>query len=250
MHTAQTPLESPSAIHAHVTRCLTDYARLAPTIVSYVDAMTECRVTLHKETGWVQYSKSFGCRRGITSARYDLRVQDAMHGCPRVVNGLLTLGAQRATVDTGPGERVWGAVWARAGRHGPVRETGFIVSRPDAALTRYAHGRTVGAARATLTRMGCGSRSEQTTRWMQSVREALVSGKLDGYDVPVTLDDARLAGLCTPGVKDWCMRHGIDVYAATTVGAIVGIADQRDYVLAVCLRAIRRRVRQPRAAMA
>jgi hypothetical protein len=233
-------LESNQSLLHAIDVALTSYARQDPTEVSWVDSLTDCAVEVHKEEGWVKFGRQ-GYRRALVSAGYVVRALASIDGCPRLIDGLVTLGAQRATsIEGDDGETIWSAVWARQAKGAPARDAGYIVRRGGA----YAHAATVGAARAVLSRRaGAEERIGRIGRWLDAVRSALVDGRLNGYDVAVVMADARRAGLCEAGILAWCARHGIDAAGATTVGHILSISDQREMVLAACLSAIRRQCR-------
>jgi hypothetical protein len=227
---------------------MTRYERETAPIVHLVGALSDCGIALAKAEGWIEYSRRVGAMRGIVSAQYTISAMGPLAGCPRVQGGLLTLGAVRAPGLEAEGEMIWSAVWARQGRGEPVREAGYIVAREIGQRTVYAHGSTIGAARSVLSRSANGhaksERSQALRRWQQAVRVALEAGRINGYDVPVRMSDARRAGLCAPGIQAWCARHQIDPAGEARVSELLAIQhDQREYVLAACLSAIRRQQR-------
>lgn len=228
--------------------CLRTYEREEDTHITLVESLSECGISLSKQEGWIEYSRRFGNRRGIVSARYTIAAI-ARIPIPREIGGLLTLGAERAESMERPNERVYRAVWARQAQDGPARERGFIVGAIDRhGEWTYAHGSTIGAARGVLSRrLGTTQRLdpdewERLDRWREAVRRKLERGQLNGYDVAVRLADARSAGLCEPGIRAWCERNHIDPDGSETVSTLLAISDQREYVLAACLAAIQRQM--------
>lgn len=216
---------------------LRSYAREESPQVEWVDNLTTCSAIVELRRGWVEYSKRFGNRYGITSAQYVLHAMARIDGCPRDAGGLLTLGAVRAAGLEADGETVWQAVWAEQSREEPIVRRGWIVLRAG----RYAHGQTLGAARSTIARwVGASERAAKAERWAKTVRAALESGHLNGYDVHVRFDDARRAGLCDSGIRAWCARNAIDPEQGASVSRILAIRDQHELVMAAALSAIRR----------
>lgn len=216
---------------------LRSYAREERPAVQWVDGLVACSASCTVHRGWVEYSKRFGNRYGITGAQYTLLAMPRTDGCPRDAGGLLTLGAVRAAGLEAEGETVWQAVWAEQAREEPVVHRGWIVLRAG----RYAHGKTLGAARSTIARwVGASERAAKAERWNQTVRAALESGHLNGYDVQVQFADARRAGLCESGIRAWCARNAINPDQGASVSRILAIRDQHELVMAAALSAIRR----------
>lgn len=225
------------ALGQAASRALRNYERESTMVVEWVDQLSTCAAKVEITRGWVEYSKRFGNRFGITDARYTFRAMPSLAGCPRDACGLLTLGAVRAEGLEAEGETVWQAVWAEQAREEPVVHRGWIVLRAG----RYAHGKTLGAARSTIARwVGASERAAKAERWNQTVRAALESGHLNGYDVQVQFADARRAGLCESGIRAWCARNSINPDHGASVSRILAIRDQHELVMAAALSAIRR----------
>lgn len=231
-------------INSALRTCLRSYAREENAQFTAADSLTDCNISLEKEEGWIEYSDKN--RYGIVSAQYCVSAMLQLP-IPREIGGLLTLGAERATALERENEQVYRAMWAKQGQGEPTCERGFIVATENSrGWIEYAHGKTINAARGVLTRrLGTQQRYDtdgwaKLDRWRQAVERKLRAGQINGYNVAVSMADARKAGLCQPGVEAWCGRHDIDPRGTTTVGEIMAIDDQRDYALAACMVAITR----------
>lgn len=234
-----------SAIERAVSRHLRNFVRQSPTAIRFVDSLSECHINLHKEEGWVEYSRSYGSRPGIVDAQYRVWAMTRFDRLPHELQGLVTLGAVRAPGLEGEGEQVWAAVWAESCASGVKSVTGYVVRRRD----EYAHGKTVAAARSVLSRrINAESERSSAQKWRKALEAELAKGEVSRWDCRVRLADARRAGLCLPGIRSWFARHfpDRDLGDGAMVGELVGIEDQRSYVLAACYVAI---VRQRRRAL-
>jgi hypothetical protein len=239
-------------IDGAVTRCLRNYARQSPTVagVTAEFGATDCWIA--KSEGWIDYSRRVKSRIGITDAQYHVTVQRGWLRLPRWLrecDGLLTLAAIELPQERA-NETIYRARWARTTSGGVVVDEGFILRFQRLGERAYtAHAKTIGGARAVITRQLPAYfaaqterervRAEKTERIKQQIARKLESGRLNGYDVQVELGDSARAGNCPAGAASWVARHfgGRD---SAAVSEILAIADQRDRALLACVAAVRR----------
>jgi len=229
---------------------LRSYTRQSDTRVSVTTEFGRARITLYKDEGWIDYKDRN--RYGIVDAHYDATVLKGWRSLPdwlRVCDGMLTLAAIHQQDDEQEGETIYRARWAvqKAGDVDYVE--GFIV-RLDRDGRRYtAHGKSIGAARGCITKQlpewiaAATERERERAIRIERVKtricKALERGKLNGYDVPVTIADSTRAGNCPTGTMNWVAKHFPDRESAM-VSDILDIHDEHERVLLACVSAIRR----------
>ena len=187
--------------------------------------------------GWITYSKSSQDRFGVLSAEYTVMAQPR---CPvdREIGGLLTLGAIRAPELERAGEEIYRATRVRQTAIGPETVIGYIVRDQSLRYDQWAHGRSLGAARGTLSKRG----ASQSSRNRQSaVYKALRARDFNGYDVPVRISDSLRAGNCRDGTLAFRDRHfpGRDTALVSEILAVPA-GSLSELVLAACVVAIHR----------
>lgn len=240
------------AVRSAVRNCLRTYARQYPTSVIVRSGFNESTISLTKEEGWIEYSRRFGNRKGIVSAEYTVRVMRGWISLPAWVqscDGMLTLAAIRQEEDEQPGETIYRARWAVQEQDGPGVRSGFIVAQDIDGRRYTAHGKSIGAARGSITRQlpsyvaarteADRARAARIEKIKGHIAADLERGKLNGYDVTVTVRDSVAAGNCKTGTESWVNRWfpGRD---SALVSEVLGVHDQHERVLLACVRAIRR----------
>jgi hypothetical protein len=234
-----------------VNRCLRNYARQSATVVLVSDRFDSTDATLSKTDGWIDYGRRAKSRIGVVDARYFLTVMRGWMSLPEWVKecgGLLTLAAIELPQER-PGETIYRARWARTTSGGVVVDEGFVSKYRLGGREYTAHGKTIGGARAVITRqlpeyLTAATerervRGEKTEKIKQQIARKLKSGKLNGFDVQVDLGDSDRAGNCPQGATAWVARHFADRFSAS-VSEILAIEDQHDRALLACVAAVRR----------
>ena len=109
------------------------------------------------------------------------------------LDGMVTLACSSApALDVRADGRAYAAVWARQGRGTSlVTERGWLVQVGK----RWTHAGTVRSART------AGGYVAQVASWTGPLADCLAA------DPRVTFRDARAAGLCASGIRDWAERH-------------------------------------------
>jgi len=207
--------------------------------VHFASDPADCGVAVDSEKDWDGYSKS--CRYPMIM--WDVQVTAMMirrsdlPGGSRVLQGMCTLAAEEVEQHEYPGAKIWRATWTRKNRG--VAWTvcrGYIVEVDG----EFAHSTQIAGGIATLRRRRTISRTNH--RYI-TIRQALARGQANGHgDVPVDFRQARRAGLCDSGIRDFVARNfpAVDVdHDTLTVRQLIAVPGQRAEVAAACLVAIR-----------
>jgi hypothetical protein len=239
-----------AGVGSAVNYCLRQYARQEASAVSVVDTFGAAGCQLEKENGWIDYKDKH--RQGVVSAQYRVQVLRGLLSLPswlKWCDGLLTLAAVPLPDEAGEGEVVYRAKWARSGQGGVVVEEGVIIRRTVEGRSYTAHGKSVGAARGCITRqlpeyLTAASareraRAERIERVKGRIVAALEAGRLNGFEVEVTLRDSLRAGNCEAGTQHWVESH-FPGRSSAMVSEVLAVRDQRERVLLACVAAVRR----------
>lgn len=215
----------------------------------FVDSLEKCGVdlSLERKNKGIKVNGKWRTVDTIASGVREFRCMPSTQGVPRNCHGLMTLGAiKRPDLVRAGEEMVWDAVWARQGRSDPIVERGWIIKL--AGFDRYVHSTsTIGSAHkgAALARAAA----------IRSQNEQEMANMVARGDIPpgcesviVTFRDARRAGLCAPGIRAWCSRHGFDPKQGATVAQVLaaGAKDQFDLAVQAATVAILRAVKTPK----
>ena len=204
--------------------------------VNWVENLNHTGITIRRFQDWDGYSK----RRRFPMTVYKAEISAIKYlrvdlpGEARVIDGLITLGAEGVTSPDGV-HRVWKATWLRKSRGVSwERCSGYIAQSPAGYI---AHGATATNAIATLKRRATMAQRDALANRGIDRAEAL----RDHGNVRMRWAHARRAGLCADGIKSWAATHfpGRDPQRdSVTVREALATGSSEDLVLLAVARAI------------